>query len=271
LTTLTTGAVQIGPALAVPLSGSGRVHGVLTAARVAERSGFTPADVEMVASFANQAALAIELAEARREQERAAMLDDRERIAADLHDHVIQRLFAAGLGLQGLAAGLDPGRGADRVQRTIVDLDDTIKQIRTSIFRLQQDPRAVVTGVRSQLLDLLGELTPVLGFEPGLQLSGVLEGTVPDPVVEDLIAVLRESLTNVARHAAARSALVELSAGGGMLVLRVSDDGRGIGPTTRRSGLANLRRRAEAHGGTLDVTSGSSSGTVICWTVPLPG
>jgi signal transduction histidine kinase len=271
LTSLTTAGVEIGPVLAVPLTGSGKVHGVLTVARLAERPGFTPADVDMVASFANQAALAIELAEARREQERAAMLDDRERIAADLHDHVIQRLFAAGLSLQGLLAGLGSGRGAERIQRTIVDLDDTIKQIRTSIFQLQQDPRAVAAGVRGRLLEVVAELNPALGFEPGLQLSGVLEGTVPDPVVEDLLAVVREALTNVARHASARSVRVELSAGGGWLELRVTDDGVGMGPTTRRSGLANMRRRAEAHGGTLEVGPGSSSGTVICWTVPLPG
>jgi signal transduction histidine kinase len=269
LSALTSGEVEIGPALAVPLSGWGQVHGVLSVARLAGRPGFQPPDVEMVASFANHAALAIELAQARREQERAAMLDDRERIAADLHDHVIQRLFAAGLSLQGFAAGLPPGRAADRVQQTIVDLDDTIKQIRTSIFRLQQDPRAVVVGVRSQLLDLLAELTPVLGFEPGLQLSGVLEGTVPAPVVEDLLAVLREALTNVARHAAADSVDVSVNAGSGRLVLEVRDDGRGMGAATRRSGLANLRRRAEAHGGTLEILPRQPSGTGLCWSVPL--
>jgi signal transduction histidine kinase len=199
------------------------------------------------------------------------MLDDRERIAADLHDHVIQRLFAAGLSLQAVTVGLPPGRASDRVQATIVDLDDTIKQIRTSIFQLQQDPRAVVGGVRTRILDDLAELTPVLGFEPAVQFSGVLEGTVPGPVVEDALAVLREALTNVARHAAARSALVELTAADGRLELRVSDDGRGIGPTRRRSGLANLRRRAEAHRGGFEVTQGRLSGTVLAWRVPLPG
>jgi len=271
LTAAASTGVEIGPALAAPLAGSGRVHGVLTAARLAGRPGFTPADVDMVASFANHAALAIELAEARREQERVAMLDDRERIAADLHDHVIQRLFAAGLNLQGYVGGLPPGRAAERLSATIIDLDDTIKQIRTSIFQLKQDPQAVGEGVRSRLLDVLAELSPVLGFEPGLQLSGVFEGVLPAPVVEDLLAVLREALTNVARHAAASSADVQVSTGRGMLVLRVSDDGRGIGRSTRRSGLANLRSRAEAHGGTLEINSGQPSGTVLCWTVPLGG
>jgi two-component system, NarL family, sensor histidine kinase DevS len=270
LATITSGGVEIGPALAVPMTGSGQVHGVLTVARVAGRPGFTPADVDMVGSFANQAALAIELAAARREQERAAMLDERERIAADLHDHVIQRLFAAGLSLQGFATGLGPGRSADRLQAVIVDLDETIKQIRTSIFQLQQDPRAVPVGVRAQVLDVLAQLTPALGFEPGVRFSGVLEGTVPGPVVHDLLAVLREALTNVARHAAAGTAVVELTATGGRLELRVSDDGRGMGAATRRSGLANLRRRAEAHEGALELIPRSPSGTTLRWTVPLP-
>jgi signal transduction histidine kinase len=266
---VTSEGVEIGPALSVPLTGSGRVQGVLTVARLAGRPGFTPGDVDMVGSFANHAALAIELAAARREQERASMLDERERIAADLHDHVIQRLFAAGLSLQGYAAGLGPGPGAERIQRTIVDLDDTIKQIRTSIFQLQQDPRIAAVGVRSRLLDVLAELSPVLGFDPGLQLSGVLEDTVPAPVVEDLLAVLREALTNVARHASAQTAEVSVNAGDGRLILRVRDDGRGMGATTRRSGLANLLRRAEAHGGTLDIQPRQPTGTVLCWSVPL--
>lgn len=271
LTAAASTGVEIGPALAAPLVGSGRVHGVLTAARLAGRPGFTQADVDMVASFANHAALAIELADARREQERAAMLDDRERIAADLHDHVIQRLFAAGLGLQGYVAGLPPGRTAERLNATIVDLDDTIKQIRTSIFQLKQDPQTIGEGVRSRLLDVLADLSPVLGFEPGLQLSGVFEGVLPDQVVEDLLAVLREALTNVARHAVASSAEVQVSTGRGLLVLRVSDNGHGLGPSTRRSGLANLRRRAEAHGGTMEINSVQPSGTALCWTVPLAG
>lgn len=271
LTSVASDGLEIGPALAVPLTGSGRVHGVLTVARLADRPGFTPADVEMVGSFANHAALAIELAGARREEERAAMLDERERIAADLHDHVIQRLFAAGLTLQGFAVGLGPGRAADRLQAVIADLDETIKQIRTTIFQLHQDPRAVPTGVRARALDVLAELTPVLGFEPAVQFSGVLEGTVPNAVLEDLLAVLREALTNVARHAVARSAVVELSAAAGRLELRISDDGRGIGPTTRRSGLANMRRRADGHGGTLELSARQPSGTVVCWSVPLPG
>jgi signal transduction histidine kinase len=271
LTEISSSEVEVGPALAVPLTGSGRVHGVLTVARLDGRPGFTAADMDMVGSFANHAALAIELAEARREQERAVMLDDRQRIAADLHDHVIQRLFAAGLSLQALAAQLGPGSPGERLTRTIGELDSTIKQIRASIFQLQQEPGSDLAGVRRRLVAVLADVSPALGFEPGLQFSGLLEGVVPEPVVQDLLAVLREALTNVARHASAGSAQVEVSTERGRLTLRVSDDGRGIGPTARRSGLANMLRRAEAHGGDLLLQPREPSGTALVWTLPLPG
>jgi signal transduction histidine kinase len=267
LAALTSSAVELGPVLCVPLAGWGRVHGVLIAARLAGRPGPTPDDVDVVASFVNHAALALELAEARREQEWTRVLDDRERIAADLHDHVIQRLFAAGLNLQGLTATAGPGRTTDRLQATIVELDDTIKQIRTSVFQLQQDRHILDTGVRGRLLDLLTELTPALGFAPALRLSGPMEGTLSEAIAEDLFAVLREALTNIARHAGARSADVDVTAAGGPLTLRVGDDGRGMGLTQRRSGLANMRRRAEAHHGTFDVTPRTPSGTEVFWSV----
>ena len=140
MASIASGALDVGPVLVVPLGGSTRVHGVLSLARTRGRTAFTPDDLELAAGFANQAAIAIELAEARVEQHRAATLDERERIAADLHDHVIQRLFATGLSLQVLAGTLRPGRARQRIQTTIGDLDATIAQIRTSIFALQQNP-----------------------------------------------------------------------------------------------------------------------------------
>jgi signal transduction histidine kinase len=243
------------------------VHGVLAAARLAGRPDPTADDVNRVTIFATHAAMALELSEARREREWARLLEDRERIAADLHDQVIQRLFAAGLNLQGLTTITGPGRTADRLQATIVELDDTIKQIRTSVFQLQQDPRILDTGVRGRLLDLITELTPALGFAPALRLSGPLEGTISEAIAEDLLAVLREALTNIARHADAHSADVDLTATGEQLTLRVGDDGHGMGPTRRRSGLANMRRRAEAHGGTFSVTPRVPAGTVVSWSV----
>ncbi|MEV1284531.1 GAF domain-containing protein [Modestobacter sp. NPDC049651] len=268
LAALTSGRVDVGPVLAVPLTGSGRVHGVLTVGRLAGRPAFTTDDVDMVFSFANHAALAIELAEARREQERASVLGDRERIAADLHDHVIQRLFAAGLSLQALAATMGPGAAADRLATTIRDLDDTIGQIRASIFQLQEGARAQSAGLRTRVLAVVDEVVPALGFEPALRFDGLLDALVPDAVADDAVAVVREALTNVARHARARSARVELTLADGALTVVVRDDGRGLGPTSRRSGLANMRRRAQGHGGDLVVAPAVGGGTVVTWRGP---
>jgi signal transduction histidine kinase len=261
--------VQIGPVLAVPLLGSRSVHGVLWAARLSRAPAFTATELEMAGSFANHAAIAIELAGARAEQHRLDMLDERERIAADLHDHVIQRLFAAGLSLQSIAMVAEEGPTRKRLTTTIQDLDDTISQIRTTIFRLQQGPASGPTGVRSRLLQVLADVGPALGFDPGLRLSGVLEDRLSDELVDDLMAVLREALTNVARHAQAGRAEVEVTATTAALTVQITDDGVGMGADPRRSGLANLRRRAEQRGGTLSVTAADPTGTSLRWSVPL--
>jgi signal transduction histidine kinase len=263
------GEGEVGPVLAVPLIGSRRVHGVLWAARLVDRVGFTAAEVDMAGSFANHAAVAIELAAARSEQQRAAMLDERDRIAADLHDHVVQRLFAAGLSLQSVATVVPEGRMKQRLATTIQDLDDTIRQIRTTIFQLQQEPTTGPAGVRVRLLDVLAEIAPALGFDAGLRLSGVLEARLAPDLVDDVLAVLRESLTNIARHAHARTADVDVVATADRLTLEVADDGVGIGETTRSSGLANLRRRATQRGGSFSVEAREPSGTVLRWSVPI--
>ena len=261
------GALDIGPVLVVPLSGSTRVHGVLSLARTRGRTAFTPDDLELAAGFANQAAVAIELAAARVEQQRATILDERERIAADLHDHVIQRLFATGLSLQVLASTLGPGPAGQRVLTAIAHLDATIAQIRTSIFALEQDPQNPPQGLRARLLDLVTEVTPALGFAPAVRFSGLLD-CLPDQTGEDLLAVLRETLTNIARHAHAHTADVDLTGDPRWLTLDIRDDGTGLGDTTRRSGLANLRHRAEHHGGTLTLTPRDPTGTWLSWSIP---
>jgi signal transduction histidine kinase len=260
---------HVGPVLAVPLLGSRTVHGVLWAARLSAAPAFTADELEMAGSFANHAAVAIELAEARAEQQRVAMLDERERIAADLHDHVIQRLFAAGLSLQSIAMVTPEGPTKQRLSTTIQDLDDTISQIRTTIFQLQRQPATGAPGVRARVLDVLGDVAPALGFDPALRLSGVLEDRLAADLVDDMLAVLREALTNVARHAQAGRADVAVVATGTDLTLQVTDDGVGIGAVTRRSGLTNMRRRAEQRGGTLAVTAVEPRGTRIRWSVPL--
>ncbi|HET9116890.1 MAG TPA: ATP-binding protein, partial [Pseudonocardiaceae bacterium] len=268
LASVASGELDVGPVLVVPLLGSRRTHGVLSVARVRGRGAFTAGELEMASAFANQAAVAIELAEARAEQERAAMLDDRDRIAADLHDHVIQRLFAAGLSLQGVATTLNADGTRSRLQATIADLDDTISQIRTTIFQLHRIPGHETASVRARLLDVITDAAQALGFEPAVRFTGLLEDALADDIVDDLLAVLREALTNVARHAHAGSAEVDVTTSTHRLTLDVRDNGIGIDSTARNSGLANLRQRAERHRGTLTVTDRDPSGTWLSWSIP---
>jgi signal transduction histidine kinase len=266
---MASGELDVGPVLVVPLLGSRRTHGVLSAARVRGRPAFTAGELEMASGFANQAAVAIELAEARTEQERAAMLDERDRIAADLHDHVIQQLFAAGLSLQSVASGLQAGRTRSRIQDTITDLDNTISQIRTTIFQLHRTPEHRAGNVRARILDVITDAAQALGFEPAVRFTGLLEDALADDIIEDLLAVLREALTNIARHAQARSSEVDITTSADRLTLDVRDNGVGIDPTTRHSGLAHLRQRAERYGGVLKITCGDPSGTWLSWSIPI--
>lgn len=259
---------DIGPMLVVPLLGSRRIHGVLSVGRVRGRPAFTADELEMASGFASQAAVAIELAEARAEQERATMLGERDRIAADLHDHVIQQLFATGLSLQSVATSLTEGRSRSRIQAAIGHLDDTISQIRTTIFQLHRTPERQAAGIRGQLLDVITDATHGLGFEPAVRFTGLLEDALAGDLVDDLLAVLREALTNIARHAHARSAEVDITTGDGRLILDVRDDGVGIDSTARSSGLANMQRRAEHHGGTLTIQRRDPTGTWLSWSVP---
>ena len=269
LTTVPGWPTDLGPVMVVPMRSSERVHGVLTAARSRHRAAFAEEELAMAAGFANQASVAIELAQARAEQQRAAMLDDRDRIAADLHDHVIQRLFGAGLSLQGVASTIPEGTARDRLLTTITDLDDTISQIRTTIYQLARRETAE-QGLRGRLLGIVQSLVPTLGFEPGVRFSGVLDHAVPDDLADDIEAVLREALTNIARHARAGAATVSITASTSKVVLSVSDDGVGMDPAVaRRSGLANLRRRAEQHGGELEIRPREPHGTELMWSAQL--
>src|SRR5581483_9240454 len=181
------------PVLVVPLVGSRQVNGVLVAARLRESAAFTDDDLGMVSGFANQASLALELTEARAEQQRSVLADDRNRIAADLHDHVIQRLFAAGLTLQSVAKMHDEGTAANTgIVDTIANLDETISQIRTTIFQLHRTTGAVESDLRGRVLDVVTEVASALNFTPSIRLSGPLQTTVPTDLADDLVAVLRE-------------------------------------------------------------------------------
>lgn len=205
-----------------------------------------------------------DLAAARADQE---VMADRERIARDLHDLVIQRLFGAGLALHG-AVNLAPGPDVEhRLESVIHELDATVSEIRTTIFALHQSPHEPM-GVRARIQQAMSAATSTLGFTPRLSFEGPIEALVPAAVLESLLAVVREALTNVARHARASAVEVSLSAGE-ELVLRVVDDGRGLQPGGRRSGLRNLQERAESRGGSCTVATGPRGGTELDWRVPL--
>jgi signal transduction histidine kinase len=261
--------------MVLPLVGSRRVRGALVVGRLAGRPQFTPADLDMATTFANHAAVALELADARTAQEQVTLLEDRDRIARDLHDHVMQRLFGAGMTVESVAAGLEPDPRADRLGRVVREIDDTIRQIRTSIFQLR-GPFGPRTGaVRSQLLSVCAEAASVLGFAPAVSFSGPVDAVISHALLDDLVAVVREALSNVARHADATSVRVNVTVTHGELLLQIDDDGMGIGPTARRSGLANLQERAGRRGGNLQVTSprrgteGTEGGTSLRWTIPM--
>ncbi|GLY30926.1 GAF domain-containing protein [Kineosporia sp. NBRC 101731] len=256
---------EIGPVMAVPLLGSTGVLGVLSAFKQAGKREFSAEDLTSASGFANQAAVAIELAEARAEQHRAAMLDERARIAADLHDHVIQRLFGAGLSLQSLVPRDLPAPAGDRIAGVIDELDKSISQIRTTIFQLQRTPGSV-QGPRARLLDVVAESGAALGFEPGLRFSGLLDA-LRGAVVDDLVAVVREGLSNVARHARARQVEIEVTVASGRLTLRIEDDGVGLRGEHVGSGLVNLRERAERHGGQVSLQAAGTLGVTLLWTV----
>jgi signal transduction histidine kinase len=197
-----------------------------------------------------------------------ALLEDRDRIARDLHDHVIQGLFAAGLTVQSVASALGSSGPSERLPRVVEDIDATIRQIRTSIFQLRGPLGPETSTARKQLLAIAAESTRSIGFEPQFSFAGPVDSVVDDDVLEDLAAVLREALANIARHAEARHADVNVTVNLDAITLEVSDDGRGIVDTERRRGLANLQARAEAHGGTLRLIAPRDEGTRLIWTIP---
>jgi PAS domain S-box-containing protein len=261
----------LGPSMMIPLLGEREPRGALALGRDAGRPPFAPADVELAKAFAQQAAIALELADARELARQVELLEDRDRIARDLHDHVIQRLFAAGLTMQSMAGSLEPAQ-AERLMRCIEDIDETITQIRSAIYGLRAPLTSALSSTRERILSVLADVTPLLSSAPVVQFAGPLDVMLPDDLVDDLIAVLRETLTNVARHARAGSVRVAIEADieRRELSVQVADDGVGMGETARRSGLANLRKRAESRSGTFLVESPEAGGTRVGWVVPIP-
>lgn len=258
--------VPVGPLLVVPLGVGDAARGVISVANPPGGAEFSAGTQRLLEAFAGQAAVALELADRRRDAERLTLLEDRDRIAKDLHDTVIQRLFATAMTLMAAIKITKSREAAVRIQRAVDDLDDTMRQIRSTIFALQGPADA--ESLRSRVHALVDAATENLGFAPSVRLDGLLDTAVDDDTGEHLLAVVREALSNVARHARASQAAVVIDVGDD-LALRVEDDGVGIPAGGRRSGLRNLGERAESLGGSCAAEPRPGGGTVLLWRVPL--
>jgi signal transduction histidine kinase len=265
---------QIGPAIVFPLGAPGNVRGVLTVGRLHGAQPFPETQAGVVASFAAQAGVALELAASQAEAKRLSLYEDRDRIARDLHDLVIQRLYATGMSLEGTMPMITRPEVANRITNAVDAMDETIKEIRAAIFALQARDSAERPDLRGDIFALVEEMTPVLGFAPSLRLGAGLGGQIRPEVAEQTLAALREALSNAARHANATRVEVTVDAGADrMLAVQVTDNGTGIPADGRRSGLRNLAIRAEKLGGELQIgpadPDADSPGTRLDWRVPL--
>ncbi len=251
--------------LLLPLGAGQPAAGVLVMAWT-ERDRLRDSDVSLLEAFAEQAALALQVAQAQEDRGRLAIFEDRDRIGRDLHDLVIQRLFAVGLALDNVARITSKPEVAKRVTAAVDDIDATIKDIRRTIFELSTP--ASSTDLRAELAVVVEAATPALGFPARLRTEGAVDSLVPSAVRPHLTAVLREALSNAARHAAATAVSVELEVSD-EVVLTITDDGVGYVDSGRHSGLRNLTERAEELGGSFEIRqAGPDGGTVVVWRVP---
>jgi two-component system, NarL family, sensor histidine kinase DevS len=253
--------------LGVPVKVREQVFGNLYLCEKRDADEFTQEDEDLVIALAGAAGIAIENARLHERVQALAMVEDRDRIARDLHDRVIQRLFATGMALQATARFTDQPELAARLQKSVEEIDETIREIRNTIFALGSSSHR---GIRLDILSVADDARRTLGFVPQVHLEGPVETMVPEHVGEHLLAVLREALSNVARHADASRVDVVVTAGADV-VLRVVDDGRGVtAGDDRGRGLPNIEQRARSLGGRLTVnTDAGDTGTVLEWRVPL--
>ncbi|MGN5238798.1 MULTISPECIES: GAF domain-containing protein [unclassified Rhodococcus (in: high G+C Gram-positive bacteria)] len=258
-----------GTAIVLPLSATSTITGVLIVTR---ETGSDPWDDEEIArleSMSNLAAVALEFAEQQRKKRLLDVLADRDRIAQDLHDNVIQRLFATGMSLQSvMVPGADPGRVTDVIHHAVEQLDRTVREIRTTIFDLHTTGAAVGTSLRRRLLDVVGDLSIHSTVAPNVQFIGPIDTLVPDRIHPHAEAVLREGLSNALRHSQSENITVSVTADNDFRI-EIVDDGTGLPDAPRRSGLANLERRAAQCGGMCIIGPGDVGGTRVLWRAPL--
>lgn len=262
------GAPDAGPILVAPFALLDGRTAALVAIRDAGAPGFSPFELERATAFARQAELALELAAGRADRQRALLLEERARIARDLHDHVIQQLFGAGIELQSVESILGPGAVSDRIDGAVTSIDQAIAEIRTAIFALSHH-NGSSGSLRHRLLDIVHEVGGGLPVPATVSFGGPVDVVSEPQLADDIAAFVREGLTNVVRHAGAETASVTVTASADAITIAVADDGRGLGDTTRRSGLHNLAERARLRGGELHIES-SERGTLLRLRLPVP-
>jgi signal transduction histidine kinase len=257
-----------GPTLAVPLRSQESVIGVLVALRRVGGVAFEQSEVPLLTSFAEQTTLALELGKKNRAQRQLDVFADRDRIARDLHDHVVQRLFATGLQLQStLRRSTDPAV-QERIGQAVDELDTTVREIRTAIFDLHTAGDGGRPGLHRRILDTAHEAAAGSGVSPSVRTSGAVDTMVPTEIGVHVVAVVREAISNALRHGRATTVTVTVEVAHDLLV-EVVDDGAGIDPAAARSGLYNLGERAVECGGDLAVVALPGRGTRLSWRVPL--
>ena len=255
--------------LGVPVRVHGEVYGNLYLTNKRQAKEFSEDDEELVLALAMAAGIAIENARLHSLVRDRALTEDRDRIARDLHDSVIQRLFAIGLSLQGTARLVERPEAVMRIGEAIDKLDDTIRQLRKAIFDIELTISK--DGLRPKVLDLVHELRSVLTVQPQASFDGPVDIVVTGPLAEEVLAVLREALTNVGKHAHASQVVITVAAGD-ELRLVVADDGigtNGAQSSTSGLGLKNMRQRAERLGGGMELGTSREGGTRLTWHVPL--
>lgn len=253
-----------GPTLVAPLRSRARLWGATVLVRPPDRARFSEAEIESIGDFASRASIALELAHAREEQQRARLADDRRRIARDLHDHVIQQLFGTGLTLQAIAGRMGPSHEADSLHDSVGRLDDAISQIRTVIFALSGSDD---TSTRHRILDVVAELSAALDRPPAVRFSGPVDHIITGHLADDAVAVVRELLSNAVHHSRADNVSVDVAADDTSVVIVVEDDGVSIPLDAPRSGLANLDARARSRRGDFVIDSVPGR-TNVTWRVP---
>jgi len=258
--------------LGVPVLVRGEVFGNLYLCEKETGGEFTEIDEDVVSALALAAGLAIDKARLYTRMRELTLSEERERIARNLHDTVIQRLFAVGLALQGVTRLLGRPEAEDRLQLSIDDLDETIRQIRTTIFAISRPSRVTGGGLRSEILDLTDEAAGRLGLDVRVDFDGPIDSSVGIEIAEHLLVTLREAISNVVRHARASTVEVDVKVDESSLLLRVIDDGVGIDAATAAAGgrgLSNLAERAKLLGGSCQVSARARRGTELTWQVKL--